>query len=177
MEDNYFTVLWWFCHTSAWISHRDTSVPTILNCPPISLPTLSLWVVPEHWLCVPCLMHPTCMGYLFYMCSNAFLSNYPTLAFSHGVQESVLYICLLCCPACRISCTIFLKFICIYICIAAAAKSLQSCQTLCDPVACSLPGSSHGIFQAGVLEWGGSAFSDIYVLIYSICLSFSDFTL
>ena len=27
-------------------------------------------------------------------------------------------------------------------------KSLQSCQTLCDPVDCSLPGSSvHGIFS------------------------------
>ena len=29
----------------------------------------------------------------------------------------------------------------------------QSCPTLCDPMDCSLPGSSvHGIFQAGVLE-------------------------
>ena len=31
----------------------------------------------------------------------------------------------------------------------------QSCLPLCDPVDCSLPGSSiHGIFQARVLEWG-----------------------
>ena len=31
----------------------------------------------------------------------------------------------------------------------------QSCLTLSDPKDCSLPGSSvHGIFQAGVLEWG-----------------------
>ena len=44
---------------------------------------------------------------------------------------------------------------------AAAAKSLQSCPTLCDPMDCSLPGSStHGIFQARVLEWGAIAFSD-----------------
>ena len=43
---------------------------------------------------------------------------------------------------------------------AAAAKSLQSCLTLCDPKDCSLPGSSvHGIFQARVLEWGAVAFS------------------
>ena len=42
----------------------------------------------------------------------------------------------------------------------AAAKSLQSCPTLCDPIDCSLPGSSvHGIFQARVLEWGAIAFS------------------
>ena len=30
----------------------------------------------------------------------------------------------------------------------------QSCPTLCDPMDCSLPGSSiHGIFQVRVLEW------------------------
>ena len=44
----------------------------------------------------------------------------------------------------------------------AAAKSLQSCPTLCDPMDCSLLGSSvHGIFQARVLEWVAIAFSDI----------------
>ena len=36
----------------------------------------------------------------------------------------------------------------------------QSCPTLCNPVDCSLPGSSiHGIFQARVLEWGAISFS------------------
>ena len=35
-----------------------------------------------------------------------------------------------------------------------------SCPTLCDPVDCSLPGSSvYGIFQARVLEWGAITFS------------------
>ena len=48
---------------------------------------------------------------------------------------------------------------------AAAAKSLQSCLTLCDPIDGSPPGSSvHGIFQARVLEWGAIAFSVGYVL-------------
>ena len=43
---------------------------------------------------------------------------------------------------------------------ATAAKSLQSCLTLRDPMACSLPGSSvRGIFQARVLEWDAIAFS------------------
>ena len=37
---------------------------------------------------------------------------------------------------------------------AAAAKPIQSCPTLSDPVDCGLPGSSvPGIFQARVLEW------------------------
>ena len=36
----------------------------------------------------------------------------------------------------------------------------QSGPTLQDPMDCSLPGSStHGIFQARVLEWGAIAFS------------------
>ena len=43
---------------------------------------------------------------------------------------------------------------------AAAAKLLQSCPTLRNPVDCSLPGSSiHGVFQARVLEWVAIAFS------------------
>ena len=37
---------------------------------------------------------------------------------------------------------------------AAAAKSLQSCLTLCDPMDYSPTGSSvHGILQARILEW------------------------
>ena len=37
----------------------------------------------------------------------------------------------------------------------------QSCLTLCDPMDCSLPGSSvHGILQARILEFHGVAESD-----------------
>ena len=43
----------------------------------------------------------------------------------------------------------------------AAAKSLQLCPTLSDPMDCSPPDSSiHGIFQARALEWAAIAFSD-----------------
>ena len=36
----------------------------------------------------------------------------------------------------------------------------QSCPTLCDPMDCSLPGSSlHGILQARILEWVATSFS------------------
>ena len=36
----------------------------------------------------------------------------------------------------------------------------QLCPTLCDPMNCSLPGSSvHGIFQARILEWVAISFS------------------
>ena len=40
------------------------------------------------------------------------------------------------------------------------SEVVQSCLTLRDPVDCPLPGSStHGIFQARVLEWVAIAFS------------------
>ena len=36
----------------------------------------------------------------------------------------------------------------------------RSCLTLCDPVDCSLPGSSlHGVLQARILEWVAISFS------------------
>ena len=44
---------------------------------------------------------------------------------------------------------------------AAAAKSLQSCLTLCDPIDGSLPGSPvPGILQARTLEWVAISFSN-----------------
>ena len=44
---------------------------------------------------------------------------------------------------------------------AAAAKSLQSCLTLWDPIDGSPPGSSlHGILQARILEWVAMFFSN-----------------
>ena len=44
---------------------------------------------------------------------------------------------------------------------AAAAKSLQSCLTLCDPIDGSPPGSSiPGILQARILEWVAISFSN-----------------
>ena len=43
----------------------------------------------------------------------------------------------------------------------AAAKSLQSCPTLCDPIDGSPPGSSiSGILQARTLEWVAISFSN-----------------
>ena len=44
---------------------------------------------------------------------------------------------------------------------AAAAKSLQSCSTLCDPIDSSPPGSAApGIPQARTLEWVAISFSN-----------------
>ena len=45
--------------------------------------------------------------------------------------------------------------------VKSESEVAQSCPTLLDPMDCSPPGSSiHGIFQARVLEWGATAFSE-----------------
>ena len=45
----------------------------------------------------------------------------------------------------------------------AAAKSLQSCPTLCNPIDCSPPGSPiPGILQARTLEWVAISFSNAW---------------
>ena len=48
--------------------------------------------------------------------------------------------------------------------VKSESEVTQSCPTLSDPMDCSPPGSStHGIFQARVLEWGAIAFSMLYI--------------
>ena len=61
---------------------------------------------------------------------------------------------------------------------AAAAKSLQSCLTLCDPMDSSLPGFSvHRILQARILERVAILFSisDIGMLFSFFVASLSGF--
>ena len=49
--------------------------------------------------------------------------------------------------------------------VKSESEVAQSCPTLSDPINRSLLGSSvHGIFQAGVLEWGAIAFSKYIVI-------------
>ena len=60
---------------------------------------------------------------------------------------------------CVCVCVCVCIYIYIYIYIAAAAKSLQSCLTLCDPIDSSPPASPiPGILQARTLEWVAISF-------------------
>ena len=62
----------------------------------------------------------------------------------------------------------------------AAAKSRQSCPTLCDPIDSSLPGSPvPGILQARTLEWVAISFSNARKVksereVAQSCLTLSD---
>ena len=51
----------------------------------------------------------------------------------------------------------------------------QSCPTLCNPMDCSLPGSTiHGIFQARVLEWVAIAATAAAAKSCQSCLTLCD---
>ena len=51
--------------------------------------------------------------------------------------------------------------VCVCVCVCARAPMrAQLCPILCDPMDCSLPGSSvQGVFQARILEWVAISFS------------------
>ena len=67
------------------------------------------------------------------------ISSHPRLL-PQSPKVCSLHLCLFCCLAYRV--------------IVAAAKSLESCLTLCDPIDGSPPGSSiPGILQERTLEW------------------------
>ena len=85
-----------FCHILTWISHGCTCVPH--PGPPSHLPPHPIPLGhPSAPALRTCFMHPTWTGDLFhiwyYTGFSAILSDHPTLAFSHRVQKSVLYIC------------------------------------------------------------------------------------
>ena len=57
----YFTILYWFCHTSTCIRHGCTHVPH--PEPPSHLPPIpSLWVIPVHQPQASCILHRTWTG-------------------------------------------------------------------------------------------------------------------
>ena len=56
--------------------------------------------------------------------------------------------------------------------VKSESEVTQSCPTPSNPMDCSLPGSStHGIFQARVLEWGAIAFSNKQKMAYLCYIS------
>ena len=62
--------------------------------------------------------------------------------------------------------------------VKSESEVAQLCPTRSDPMDCSPPGSSvHGIFQAGVLEWGHCAllFANSWLAVHQVSLSFTVF--
>ena len=153
------------CCTLTLISHRHTCDPSLLNSPPPpSLPQPSLRAPTlghtsnSHWLSV---LHMIMYTFQCYSLKSPILS-------SHCVQKTVLYVCLLCCPAHRTLGTIFLDSL--LFCHPVMSNSLR-------PMDCSMPGFpvSHNLpkFAQVYVHCIGDAWFHIYALIYDICLSLS----
>ena len=86
-----------YCIGFAIHHHASTMGVHILNPPPTSLPTPSLWVIPVHQPQASCILHRTWTGNSFliwyYTCFKAILPNHLPPSLSHRVQKTVLYIC------------------------------------------------------------------------------------
>ena len=119
--------------------------PIPLSCPIAQALSALLHSSNLHWSFI--------LHMVIYMFQHYSLkSSHPPLV-PHSPKVCSLHLCLFCCLAYRIV-TVFLKSI------GKESEVSQSCLTLCDPMDCSLPGSSvHGIFQAIVLEWIAISFS------------------
>ena len=159
MEDSYFIILYWFCHTSTWILHGCTRVPH--PEPPSHLPPHPL---PQGHPSAPApsiLYHALNLDWRFisymilylFQCHSPKPSHPPLLP--QSPKDCSIHLCLFCCLTYWVIVTIFLNSIYEWV-----SEVAQSCLTLCDPVDCSPPGSSvHGILQARILEWVAISFS------------------
>ena len=107
-------ILQWFCHVSTWISHGCTCVPHP-EAPPTSVPTLPLWVIPEHqrWMALlhALNLHWSSISHMvvyMFQCYSLMLSH-PRLLPESKVCS--VHLCLFCCLAYRVIITIFLNSI------------------------------------------------------------------
>ena len=95
MEANYFTIFYWFCHTSTWICHGRTRVPH--PEPPAHIPPCT---IPPGHPSAPAarILYRTWTDDSFliwyYTCFHDIPPNHPTLSLSHRVQKTVLYFCI-----------------------------------------------------------------------------------
>ena len=93
--------------------------PIILNPYSISLPILSLWFVPEHWLWVHCFIHQTCtwssvLHMVIYMLQSHSLKSFHPCLLPQSPKDCSLHLYLFCCLTYRVIVTIFLNSI--YMC-------------------------------------------------------------
>ena len=96
MEANYFTILYWFCHTSTWIHHGCTSVPhpgRPSHLPPHTIP-LGHPSAPAPSILYPALnLDWWFVSYMILYMFQCYSPKSSPLCLSHRVQKTVLYIC------------------------------------------------------------------------------------
>ena len=90
MEVNYFTILYWFCHTSTWIRHRCICVPH--PEPPSLLPHQSLlkWVSSLHQVAKVLELQPQYQSLQWIFRLISFIIDWFDLLVVQGTPKSLL---------------------------------------------------------------------------------------
>ena len=114
----YFTILYWFCHTSTWICHRCTRVPH--PEPPSHLPPCTI-PLGHPSAPAPSIQYPASnldWQFISYMILYMFQCHSPESSHPHPLPQSPkvcsIHLCLFCCLAYRVIITIFLNSV--YMC-------------------------------------------------------------
>ena len=115
MEVNYFTILYWFCHTSAWVRHRYTHVPhpeppSLLppRTIPLGRPSAPAPSIQYHALNLVRWLISYMILYMFQCHSPK--SSYP-FPLPQSPKDCSIHLCLFCCLAYRVIVAIFLNSI------------------------------------------------------------------
>ena len=112
---NYFTILYWFCHTSTWIHHRYTHVPH--PKPPSLLPPCTIPLGRSSAPAPSIQYHALNLDWRFisYMILYMFQCHSPKsshpIPFPLSPKDCSIHLCLFCCLAYRVIITIFLNSI------------------------------------------------------------------
>ena len=117
MEANYFTILYWFCHTSTWIHHGCTHVPNPESPSHHPLHTIPLGHPSAP---APSILYPASnldWQFISYMILYMFQCHSPKsshpLPLPQSPKDCSIHLCLFCCLAYRVIVTIFLiPYIC-----------------------------------------------------------------
>ena len=145
------------------LPYIDMNPPWLYTCspswtPPSHLPPCTIRLGHPRAPAPNTLYHASNLDWRFvsHMISYMFQCHSPKSSHPHPLPQSPkdcsIHLCLFCCVAYRI-----------IIAVAAAAKSLQLCLTLCDPIDSSPPAFAvPGILQARTLEWVAISFSNVW---------------
>ena len=109
MEVNYFTILYWFCHTLTWIRHGCTCVP---HPEPLShIPSHPIPLDHPSAPALSILYHAFNLDWLFvsHMIIYMFQCHSPKLSHPHPLPQSPkdcsIHLCLFCCLTYRVNST------------------------------------------------------------------------
>ena len=120
MEVNYFTILYWFCHTSTCICHRYTCVPhpeppSVL--PPAPSPSIQYHALNLDWRFV------SYMTLYMSQCHSPKSSH--SLPLPQSPKDCSIYLCLFCCLTYKVIITIFLNSIYMHSVQLSSVQSLK----------------------------------------------------